>query len=301
MLRDFLTASLKQKPHIKLNLVNCDLDWQLALSYTYDKVIPAPPHLHTQDYYEIIIHLKSGRAFYVDGTILHAGFGDLLLFPPDKAHKSIDITESPYERYYIFMNPALLGYLPDGELIKSIWSSDRPNLVKFDEPTRAMLLKGLAPLKDICKSRNKPCECSDNEILMNLRIHTLRIFSELVKKPTEPPPSETKIPPMLDGILKYIEKNYAAINSIGELAEHFGISDSYMSRLFRDWLDTSPYKYIRSVRLIEAKKLLRQGANVTEACFASGFGDCSHFIELFKSELGVTPGEWKTMGEWHHD
>lgn len=292
--KDKLSSTLKIKPHINLTLLNCDLEWQLSLSYTYDKVIAAPPTLHTQDYYELIFHIKSGRAFYIDGTLLHAGYGDILVFPPDKPHKSVDITEKPYERYYLFVNPELLNYLPDGERIRSLWSDDRPNLIKPDDGTKTMILNGLSPLKSICNSRDEPCECDDQDTLMELRIHTMRIFSELIKYRPEAPQDETKLPPVLDGILNFIEKNFASIVSVKEIAEKFGISVSYMTRLFNSWLDTSPYKYIRSVRLIESKKLLKQGASVTEACFASGFGDCSHFIELFKSEVGMTPGEWAT-------
>ena len=286
--------ALVSKNYTKLDLVNVDLDWQCVLSYTYDEELKSPPNLHTQDYFEMILHIKSGRAFFIKDMRLRPAYGDVLLFPPELPHKGIDIAESAFERYYMYLNPAVVKYLPDGDLIAGLFLPESPNLIRFDEAVRERVISGFEPLRDICRVRGKNNTCADREMLFSLRLHALEFLYELVRhKNNDCDDGTIPLPPMLESIIGYMAVNFASIGSMSELAGRFRISESYMSRLFKDWLRTSPYKHLRSIRLIEAKKLLGRGASVTDACFESGFGDCSHFIELFRNEVGVTPGEWK--------
>ena len=42
-----------------------------------------------------------------------------------------------------------------------------------------------------------------------------------------------------------------------------------------------------------AKRILEQGASVTEACYESGFNDCSYFIKCFRKSVGFTPYQYR--------
>ena len=68
---------------------------------------------------------------------------------------------------------------------------------------------------------------------------------------------------------------------------------AYLSRLFKQYVGTSVYNYITVTRIANAQKLLKNGATVTEACFCSGFEDCSNFIRTFKKLTGETPLGYK--------
>ena len=46
-------------------------------------------------------------------------------------------------------------------------------------------------------------------------------------------------------------------------------------------------------RLGLAMELLKNGSSVTDACFNSGFFDCSKFISFFKKNVGMTPLQYK--------
>ena len=148
-----IAAALFIKPYIKLDLVNAELDWQCILSYTYDDYIKSPHVLHTQTYYELILHLRSGRAFYIKDKRLRPSYGDVIVFPPVLPHKGIDIApRTPFERYYMYLNPEVTKYLPDGDLIASLFTPDSPNLIRFDEMTRDQVIKGFEPLKSTTES-----------------------------------------------------------------------------------------------------------------------------------------------------
>ena len=81
-----------------------------------------------------------------------------------------------------------------------------------------------------------------------------------------------------------------------EIAEHIGISASYLSTLFRRQRQTTPTKYIRDLRLQQAVELLRTtNFTVLEVCSACGFGSPETFHRVFKAEFAISPGKLKKM------
>ncbi|MBV8518073.1 MAG: helix-turn-helix transcriptional regulator [Acidobacteria bacterium] len=53
------------------------------------------------------------------------------------------------------------------------------------------------------------------------------------------------------------------------------------------------HAYHLHVRLLEAKRRLRDGARVAAVAAELGFSDQSHLHRRFKGTFGVTPGEWR--------
>jgi len=81
-----------------------------------------------------------------------------------------------------------------------------------------------------------------------------------------------------------------------EIAEHIGISASYLSTLFRRQRQTTPTKYIRDLRLQQAVELLRSSdRTVLEVCNACGFGSLETFHRVFKAEFAISPGKLRKM------
>ena len=280
-----LEKALETKKSCPLEFIRgLPLYWQLVYSYTYSRRMTPITNFHTQDYNEIIVYLRSGRRFLAGSRVLEAQYGDLLIFPAGVPHMGIDLRTEPYERYYIFINPELLDYLPDGEAIAACFREDSPNLIRFDSQLRDSLLAELSGLQRI--DDFTPSE------LFRLRITIMRLLCELSQHHQTQLPADG-MPPLLSQIVRHMNDDFASIPTSASVAKRFGISESYMSRLFRESLQISPYQYLQSLRLFEAKRLLSDGASVTEACFSSGFGDCSHFIAYFKRSEGVTPAEYK--------
>ena len=75
------------------------------------------------------------------------------------------------------------------------------------------------------------------------------------------------------------------------------LSVNQLCRLFSDHCGTTVAKYITSKRITEAKKMLAAGKGVTETAMLCGFGDYSGFIRVFKKNVGVTPGKYKSLSE----
>ena len=121
-----------------------------------------------------------------------------------------------------------------------------------------------------------------------------RIFAELLGSEPE---QEEKEEPELAACLAYIQRNLAEDIRVKDLAECVSLSEFYFSRWFRSRMGASPYEYITSLRVNEAKIRLKTGrsslASIASEC---GFASEGNFIRSFKRMTGTTPGEFRKMG-----
>jgi AraC-like DNA-binding protein len=69
-----------------------------------------------------------------------------------------------------------------------------------------------------------------------------------------------------------------------------GMSASHFSQLFRQSMGLSPYRYVLTVRIDKAKRLLRGSRlGVLDVALATGFADQSHFAKTFRRVTGTIP------------
>ena len=85
--------------------------------------------------------------------------------------------------------------------------------------------------------------------------------------------------------------------SLNELAAQIGLSPAYLQRSFRRRFGVSPAEYMRARRFAEFKNALREGANVTDAVYAAGFGSASRVYENTDRLLGMPPARYREGGE----
>lgn len=82
--------------------------------------------------------------------------------------------------------------------------------------------------------------------------------------------------------------------SISQLAEKIGISEVYLRKLFKAQYGVSPSSYLISIRLENAKKLMKYPFLTLEECaLQSGFSSLQYFCRLFKKETGSSPGKYR--------
>ena len=84
--------------------------------------------------------------------------------------------------------------------------------------------------------------------------------------------------------------------SLEQTAEHAAMSKFHLSRLFKQVVGVSPSVFQMSLRVGEAKRLLRQREPLAHVAFDLGFADQAHFTRTFKRFVGVTPGQYQAGG-----
>ncbi len=95
--------------------------------------------------------------------------------------------------------------------------------------------------------------------------------------------------------IEYVHENYSnGMMNVSSIADSFGVSIAYISRIFKKYHGINISEYITSYRLDRAKELLSEGHMVGDVASECGFGSLRTFLRVFKTVEGVTPGQYKS-------
>ena len=103
-----------------------------------------------------------------------------------------------------------------------------------------------------------------------------------------------KVKAVADDIAEYLISHYRQDISLELLCREFHFSKNYIIFLFKQKYEMTPFSYLLSIRLANAKSLLLNSTQTAEEiAFDCGFGDYSHFYKIFKKETGLSPNVWR--------
>ena len=111
-------------------------------------------------------------------------------------------------------------------------------------------------------------------------------------------PFESCIPECRQEIEKaceFIDKHFTERIYLDQICRNAGLSKSTLLRAFTKAKGITPYRYLETVRINEAKKLLQKGVPPLEAAIQTGFSDQSHFTNYFGSFIGLAPGVYREI------
>ena len=83
---------------------------------------------------------------------------------------------------------------------------------------------------------------------------------------------------------------------LAHLAKLAGASRRTLERIFQEDVGMTFGKWRQQLRLMQAMRLLAEGAKVTHAALESGYSTPSAFIYMFRKTLGTTPTSYFRTG-----
>ena len=92
-----------------------------------------------------------------------------------------------------------------------------------------------------------------------------------------------------------MEEHYAENITLQTLSELSHFSKSYLLNAFTRQTGVSCYRYLQTVRIHQAKKMLEKELSLKDAAMAAGFSDQSHFTNFFKMFIGLTPKQYQRI------
>lgn len=104
----------------------------------------------------------------------------------------------------------------------------------------------------------------------------------------------TDLPPVLTHAVWAMESDRGCHQSVSRLAEELGTSRATLTRLFRNFLGTSPQAYWNKLRMESAVQLVRGGQlSFKEIAEQLGFRNSLYFSTVFRRYTGVTPTDFR--------
>ncbi len=95
--------------------------------------------------------------------------------------------------------------------------------------------------------------------------------------------------------LDYIKRNYIEQITLEDVANHVFLNPSYFSKLFKSEMNCTFVAYVNKVRINASKSLLMNNAiPLSDISTLVGFDDQSYFTKVFKREVGITPGKFRS-------
>ena len=246
-----------------------------------------PMHLHKE--LELCVVLSGSCRVSTDRQGVEAGPGEVLLFDAGSSHElcasgvparllTLQISNSFCARFYPQIRSIRFG-------CRGLSACLLPE--RLTALRRAMLLALRAYLRDTPEAPFA-CMAQVNEIFAILLSDTpYRVLSDTENM------TQTRNAERMHRILHYLETHYSEPVRLSEIAEREGLTQTYLSHLFREQLHIPFQDYLARLRLEAAMLLLRQSdTTLTDAAYACGFSDPKYLNQSFLKNLGMTPRQW---------
>jgi AraC-like DNA-binding protein len=258
---------------------------------------PIRPHWH---YYMEIIYILEGCAVMYDGNTEYRVFkGEMILFYPKSVHSIFDLNEKPLKYAVIKLDISRIN-------VTANYSPKLFSIFRYAEKKKAGIYFNAAQTEKIFAKQSFD-KCIDE-------MANRRYGSDLVIR--------AEICKLLVGILRtwqeggfvigseaYAEDNHYDIYNITEyidenlkgikvmdIANACNMSYSFFARKFLEIYGKSCKEYIEQMRIYKVEEfLLFTDFDLMHISEETGFSDCSHMINKFKSAVGITPKKYRNQ------
>ncbi len=259
----------------------------LGIGISHKRTYYRGNNMESHDVCELNIQRECCDRIFVGDSIYELDGACVFTFRPGEIHSGINDTNRLHERYIISFMPDCFDFLPDGgRLLRCFFErepgKDNMTLLPADE------LSECFSLLDAIFEADSESLPERGAVMLSCLIRILAIVNRRYGATS----GRGAMPEPLRRMIGYIDENLQSPLRVGELSREFGVSVSTAERLFVGCLGITPRRFILLRRIEYAKRLLRDGAAVSEACFGAGFGDYSHFIADFRKVVGITPAKY---------
>lgn len=273
----------------KIALLQTDNPISFFHRFNYDD--PKNHNLHINNYIEIYVFISGDTDYVVQDSFYSLKYGDIIIINPQQVHKAVLRNKCDYERFYMLIPTTTFDNFAYNPIKRILNRSDgSSSLISLPPEQRKKALDLIFQISSICQ---KHPDDANKMLAFSYLIEFLCLLDQNLGHLQKSDLAITHTPKILSEVLVYIGQNLPYINSASEVANHFNITLPYLSTIFKKYVGTSIKIYIRTQRIALAKTLLNGDASVTDACYNSGFNDCSYFIKHFKNCIGMTPLQYK--------
>ncbi|WP_445738829.1 helix-turn-helix domain-containing protein [Niallia sp. FSL R7-0271] len=256
-------------------------DSQLQVeAYHFDGIMQKFPN-HFHEYYVIGFIENGQRKLTCKNKDFIINKGDMVIFNPLDNHACEQVDLNALDYRCLNINADIMK-----KVAKEIMGVDY--LPYFTSPV--LVQTSFAPLlkevHEMIMSTNEELEKEESFYFL---------MEHLIKKCSIKYEESTSTDERLHAVCRYMEKNYTEHLTLTDLAEVCDMNKYTLLRSFTRNFGITPYRYLQTIRINEAKKLLESGRKPIDVSMETGFADQSHFSNFFTEFIGLTPGQYREI------
>ncbi|MCR5743905.1 MAG: AraC family transcriptional regulator [Lachnospiraceae bacterium] len=234
-------------------------------------------NFHVHEDCEVYYFVSGNVEYLVESSAYMLERGSLLIMRPGEAHCPKILSHEPYERFAINFPMDIFDAIDPKRTLLRPYTD------------RALGRNNHFQLSALYKTFINMCDPSGSEYDRKLRIVTglIEVMSA-VNASYGAIQSETLPKTIADRMVMYVNTHLFEDITLSSLSEHFFLSRSQFSRIFKEATGAAPWEYITQKRLIEAKRQIDAGVHKHSAAQACGFNDYSAFYRAYKKKFGPT-------------
>ncbi len=255
--------------------ITYETKWDRLRIWTRDRLRAFPQHLHSSIE---IMYLKSGSVkYYIDFEEYELFAGDVVFVFPEVIHAHDASADGTENRVVI---------LPvDIPFMKDIFQNTVPSCPVL----RGAVTSELEALLDAAvKASEEKSAHSEMVALGYAQIFVGKLLDKIELREVK-----SRADSLEKRLIKYCATHCCDGITLSSVASEFGYSPAYLSHVFTQKFKMGFSKFLNTLRIEEAKKMLRGNENITEIAYACGYTGIRNFNRVFKETVGKTPKEYR--------
>ncbi len=256
---------------------------------------------HFHETIELLFVLDGGRHYFVDQYIYHVKPGMGILLNKHQMHYShLLFNQKNYHRFLLYLDPTILdsyfslpGFPSLEEIGELYWGP-----TEFSADEWQNVLKTIELLK---KNMSLDTEEGNAEALLTI-MNLLMIFvrtrkhhdASFYNAKLSHSGATSNIYRTVQDIMIYIQRHCNEPCTLDDIANHFFISRTYLTRIFKSISGYTITEYRTFCRIQRAKELLsKTNTSITDIAAQSGYESMSQFEKNFKTMTELTPLQFR--------
>ncbi len=108
--------------------------------------------------------------------------------------------------------------------------------------------------------------------------------------------SERQLPYWLKRVREILHSHFSESISLANVAKTVDVHPVHLAREFRKFYGCTLGEYVRGLRIeFACRQLSTSDMTLVEISLAAGFSHQAHFSRIFKRQIGITPGEFRSL------
>lgn len=241
-------------------------------------------HFHFHSHYELSLVFGGKLTVINTGDTVKTDKPCIILHSPNTFHAVIAEKGTRYKRYNMYFDDEFVSRFP----------ADYINVRKLFSSNFSVTELGSSDVEELMVYVNLLFSAGENKPRQSLLLAALiNKLGDYVGTARTLEGNENVS--YIENVIQYISENYGEPLTANVLADKFYVSSAKLNADFKGMTSVTLHKYIVTVRLINAKRMLISGKSVLETSVECGFFNESHFIRTFKEKTGMTPSKYAKM------